>query len=827
MLGLVALLVTPASAQEPAPPPASAEAPEAEVVPPTPLSPLAVDWPAGVPAPRDAAAVTVTLALVIDPTGAVVGVVPLDGPPEHAGPAAEAARGFRFAPATVAGEPVQVEVPLTLRVEPPPLAVEGTLRLEDGAPAPGVTVRLGTRVDVTDAAGRFGFRGVPPGPAPLAVDAPPGLAVAPQAVEVRPGEVVRLDLYARAPARGIVATYRVLRDEVVRRTLTAEELRTTPGTLGDPMRAITNLPGAARTPLDAGWLLVRGGNPRDTGVYIDGIRAPLIYHLGGFTSVVHPGFVDRVDFFPGGQSARYGRATAGAVDLVTRPRPETLDVRAGANIVLAGAFAAAGDAEKGLTLGVRRSYLDLVLDAVPGVSEAQAGAAPRFWDWQARGDWGPVSVLGLGYVDTLDASSAAGEQLAVTLNTQRLQGTWRGEVLGKEARVQPAFAWELRRFSLDAVDQSQDRMIWGPMLRAEWVDDGSGDRGWSAGVDATAEAYLLRYNVVDRHAVFGSPEAWGDLRIGRDHRAVLGLRVDSLLPSGERARVGASPRLSLHAPVSPALTLVGDAGVYHQAPPYDLLVGPPEGAVLRLERSWGGGVGARWERGPVHVDLDAYARRIDHLTGYDADGSLNQGDGLAYGLESMTRYQEGRLSGWLTLGWARSLRRESAGLDWTPSTYDQPVNLVLVGAWDLGRSWTIASRFRYASGFPVPTWDGADELVAYDVLRQVSVPLTGDARGRLPDFHALDLKISKRIPGRRWQLEAYLDVQNVYWRRVPEPVITGFEDLFQLYAYGFGLPTLPILGVEGRFSGARSGATPAPSPAPSPAGPSPTGGGSN
>lgn len=788
------------------PPPLEAPA-EPEVVPPEPLTPLVVPWPADVVAERDALPESVEVVLTIDAAGAVTAVTPVRGTEPFLAATAEAARSFRFTPARVDGQATAVEVPFTARVDPPPVNVEGVIRIEgrDLVPAPGLVVRLGDRQDVTRADGSFAFRGVAAGTATLVVEVPRELSLAPQTIEVRAGEVTRLELYARAPEaeRGILALYRVQRDEVVRRSLTAEELRTTPGTMGDPLRAISNLPGAVRTPLDAGWLLVRGGNPRDTGVYIDGIRAPLIYHLGGFTSVVHPGFIDRVDFFPGGQSARYGRATAGVVDLVTRPRPEALEARAGANIVLAGAFAAVGDERGGVTLGFRRSYLDAVLAGIPGLSEEQSQAAPRFWDWQVRGDRGPATVFGLGYIDTIDASTSEGEQLAVTVNTQRVQGTWTRAALEKDLRVQPAFAWELRRFTIETLDQTQDRLVYGPMLRAEWVDDGSGDWGWSAGVDATLESYRLRYNAIDRAALVGSPEVYGDVRVGHDRRTVLGLRLDTLLPSGQAARVAASPRVSTHFPLTDRLTLVGDVGVYHQPPPYDLLFGPPEGAILALERSWGGGVGARIESGPVHVDVDTYARRIDNLTGYETDGSLNQGLGLAWGVETLTRYQGGRLSGWLTLSYTRSLRRDSAAMAWRPALYDQPLSAVLVGAYDLGRAWNLAGRMRYASGYPVPEVDEDVDLAAYDVLRQVSVPLVGDEHGRLPAFHALDLKISKRIPGQRWRMEAYLDVQNVYWRRVPEPVITGFEELFQIHAYGFGLPTLPILGFEASFHGGK------------------------
>ena len=74
--------------------------------------------------------------------------------------------------------------------------------------------------------------------------------------------------------------------EVTRRTISIEEVKRIPGTFGDPLKVIQTLPGAARTPFGTGFLVIRGADPEDSGVYIDGIRVPLIYHLTGTTSIL-------------------------------------------------------------------------------------------------------------------------------------------------------------------------------------------------------------------------------------------------------------------------------------------------------------------------------------------------------------------------------------------------------------------------------------------------------------------------------------------------------------------------------------------------------------
>src|SRR4029079_8003572 len=87
--------------------------------------------------------------------------------------------------------------------------------------------------------------------------------------------------------------------EEIKTTLSKAELTTVPGTMGDPLRVIQSLPGVARYPYGLGLLIVRGANPADTGVFIDTLNVPLLYHLLIGPSVLSPYLLDKVDFFPG------------------------------------------------------------------------------------------------------------------------------------------------------------------------------------------------------------------------------------------------------------------------------------------------------------------------------------------------------------------------------------------------------------------------------------------------------------------------------------------------------------------------------------------------
>ena len=70
-------------------------------------------------------------------------------------------------------------------------------------------------------------------------------------------------------------------------------------------------------------LIIRGSNPEDSGVYVEGVRIPFIYHIGGYVSVFNPDLIGAVDYLPGNYGAQYGRTTGGVIDVkIKQEAPE-------------------------------------------------------------------------------------------------------------------------------------------------------------------------------------------------------------------------------------------------------------------------------------------------------------------------------------------------------------------------------------------------------------------------------------------------------------------------------------------------------------------------
>ncbi|HUK64025.1 MAG TPA: TonB-dependent receptor plug domain-containing protein, partial [Dongiaceae bacterium] len=190
-----------------------------------------------------------------------------------------------------------------------------------------------------------------------------------------------------------------------RHVIEPEIARTLPGTQGDALKAVQNLPGTARAPFGAGALIVRGGAPEDTRVFLDGQEIPQLYHFGGLTSVVATEALSSIDFLPGGFGVRYGRALSGVVDVETRGahadrRSGIADVNvynteleaegpvARPAVSTSGEEMASSDApDRGRVLAAaRRSYIDAVLPLVVPADVLAFTVAPVYYDYQLRYD---------------------------------------------------------------------------------------------------------------------------------------------------------------------------------------------------------------------------------------------------------------------------------------------------------------------------------------------------------------------------------------------------------------------------------------------------------
>ncbi len=805
-------------------------------------------------------AADVKVRIWIDETGKVtkVGVVePVGHGFDEA--AIEAALKYRFRPAELDGKPgaivVETVVHFTITqevVELPPEAPE----VEEEAPGEvsgvvrergtrsalaGATVAIGaTAVEVvTDGQGRFHVRDAPSGKHRLVVvlsgydrfEAP---------LEIQSGERVDVTVYLRpigaSPYETVVEAerdkYVVTRHTVPRRVMT-----TVPGTFGDPVRVVQNLPGVARSPFGLGLLIIRGTSPEDSSLFVDGHRVPNLFHFLGGPSVLNAEFLENIELYPGGFPVRYGGALGGVISVETRPTAsDGIHGQANVDVMYSGIYARA-PITKGVSVSgaARRSYIDLLL---PPFLPSGTVVVPVFWDYQLRLDAklerrATLSVLWFGADDRLDVTSARDDAPDISLGAHigfhRLIATLARPVGRWRLSFSPMVGRDAVDFDVnDAFGLTTTQTIVG--VRARAVGPLSECLRLEVGIDE--EYRFARYDFAIPLATdvlnntgepIFTPEP-DELTISVDTLSfgvhadlawdatpaislIPGVRVDAWLMDGE-PRLTADARVVAKWKTGPKTTVKGYAGLFHQAPAaelFDPTIGNPG---LSIQRAIQTGLGVE-QRLPWRVSLNAeiyYSTRDDIPTEtneaviredgtVDQLNNLSQGKGRSYGLELLVKRDITRsFYGWLSYTLSRSQQQDEPGDPWELTDWDQTHNMILVGSWHTDGGWELGGRFRMSTGRPeTPILGGA-----YDVDDNDYNSIRGEQdSGRGALFHQLDLRAEKTWLFKTWSISAYLDIQNLYNAENPEA--RQWDYRYKDSAPVRGLPFLPILGVKGRW----------------------------
>ncbi len=843
---MITALLMSALAAEPAGSAAAAPAPVE--LPPLLHGPEVIEFPEA-PYPPEALAArvegTVGLLVEVDATGAVSRVEVLRPAGHGFDEAAVAAvRLFKFRPAADANGPVLVEVefdyPFTLPpLEPEvvpvalPVTLDGNIsEMGTKVVVPGAVViardESGKELAQTtaDDTGHYAFPGLPVGKYRLQVKRP-GYQDGFERVEVVAGQVTTARLWLRNSSyrdNEVVAVYEREREpEVTRRTLSMAEVRRVPGSFGDPVRVIQSLPGAARAPFSTGLLVLRGANPEDSNVYVDGVEVPLVYHLGGFRSILNPEFIDAVDYLPGTYGVKYGRSIGGVIDVRTQEEyPERPHVSLRTDLLDTGLYGEGRVGKWGFAVGGRHSYIDLILAAA--LAGEDFYAAPRWLDYQAKvqylGDGiDRFSLMIFGFDDELivRTGTAADQQLGLGYRTHRLVARWSRPLSDTVTlRLQPSLG-------LDAIN-----LGFGSALQLELSDelvDLRGDVAWrpsdaftlTGGLDSEASRNDFKV-FIGSVAVDGGnplsesepistgaglwmvhPDPYVEAQVRplaqRDKLVLVGgVRFPIMGRFGELDEDDASgavasvdPRFAFrYSPVAGGTVKAG-SGLYHQ---------PPEGAALggnlAYEQAWSSELGWEQKIGPaVQVDLTGYYRWMEPLD----SGGEGTDVGRAYGMEFMARHAlVDRFFGWVSYTLSHSERNFSPEDEeaWVDFDYDQTHILTTVAGYRLPFDFEFSAKAQYTTGNPYTPYSGGIYLMDDGGYFPYA---TGEHNSeRQPPYWAVDARVDKLFTWKHWQLELFVDLLSVVHGENPEFIIYNYD--YTEYDWIPGLPFIPSFGFQ-------------------------------
>ncbi|MEK6476259.1 TonB-dependent receptor [Catalinimonas sp. 4WD22] len=217
----------------------------------------------------------------------------------------------------------------------------------------------------------------------------------------------------------------------------------------------------------------------------------------------------------------------------------------------------------------------------------------------------------------------------------------------------------------------------------------------------------------------------------------------------------------------------------------------------------------------IESSVEVYYKDIKNLVEYK-DGAeilmndqletdLLSGIGKAYGVEFYLAKNLGRLTGWLSYTYSRTLRKvegeyadERINLgDWYPSNFDKPHDFTVVGNYQFTRRIRLGFNFTYSTGRPVSLPEGT-----YRVGNQDIAHFSARNQYRIADYHRLDISFS--VDGnlkkkKKWDSSWTFAVYNLYGRNNPYSVFFRNDSGGTLNAYQLSILGRPFPSVTYNF----------------------------
>jgi len=814
---------------------------------------------------------SVELLMELDSQGKVSKVDVVSSPdPALSKAAVEAARQFAFSPAEVDNKPAPIRIRyaynfvLEIAFSPRlPSWMDDRKSVPAGSdllvgrvrergtrlPLPGTAVvirSLGQELKA-DHSGTFSFAGLSPGQYKVeAISQQHNKQVVD--VEIVAGEQTRITFYLHSKVKNPYET--VVRGKrrqttVTRVTLRQKELTTVPGTFGDPFRVVENLPGVARLPFMGGALLIRGASPDDSMVLLDGAKIPQLYHFMGGPSVLHPEFLDRIDFYSGNADVRFGRLIAGVVDATTRNTfteqwGGSLDV----NMMWASLMLKIPLTEKvSISAAIRRSYMDALMGSMMDASgENTTMVLPVFYDYQVRVDVklkkdNQFYVLIFGSDDAMEmVSNEPDEDYGFSVDTNlifhRIMAGWRWQISDRVfSRLTPSVGYAYEKWKISEMDVNMKTLGFlvredleikvNKRLTARTGLDINVEYNWFDAVvpmpaDYRNPASSRIIELSDEKLVFDIDQVQfglglyldGILNITDKLQVIPGVRMDIFRYFGN-TRLSVDPRATMRYKLFKLTTIKGGVGMFSNTP-NELEVNEHYGNPnLVLQHAVQTSLGFE-QRFPwidaLSLDIQGffiwrYDLAIPSKDMVITDDSIlplrytNEGEGCSAGMELLLKHDiTKRFYGWLAYTLSVTKAQRKADGPFIHYFFDQTHILTLVASYRLPWGIEAGIRFRLVSGRPDTPVLGS--IFDNDMNRYFAITGERDDE-RLPLFHQLDFRVEKTWIYNLWRLSLYLDIQNLYYAK-------NAEAIFWDYRYGKsaileGMPIMPTLGIKGSF----------------------------
>lgn len=214
----------------------------------------------------------------------------------------------------------------------------------------------------------------------------------------------------------------------------------------------------------------------------------------------------------------------------------------------------------------------------------------------------------------------------------------------------------------------------------------------------------------------------------------------------------------------------------------------------------------------IDFSAELYYKNLQNLIEYKNGAQLIMNDhietaliptkGYSYGIELSAKKSFGRLTGYTSYVFSRTMRKNDSRFDeenfWNgkyyPSIYDKPHDFSLTATYNISRRWRFSGNFVFISGRPTTLPE-----IKYQFAGENLVYYSERNKYRMPPYNRLDLSITldENLKKKRmWKGSWTFSIYNVYGRNNPYSVyykksIPGPENDYRRYS----LYKLSVIGI--------------------------------
>lgn len=621
------------------------------------------------------------------------------------------------------------------------------------------------------------------------------------------------------------------------------QLRNVPLAMGeaDVMKLVQTMPGVTSMGEASSGFNVRGGASDQNLVLLGSNTIFNPMHLFGLFSAFNPDVVGETELYKGGIPSRYGGRISSVMNIASR----VADKQQMHGTASVGLLTGKGTLEiplkrdkASLLLGGRTTYSDWMLGLIPKESDYRDGNA-GFWDMSATLDVLPDErnrFTMSGYYSHDHFSFTPQDQYGYSNGNASAQ--WKVRPRSNDnlqlvfdagydhydyrnddsasvfsaARLSFDINQLFGRVTADCLLSESHRLQTG--LHTQYYDLNPGLYEPLGSKSRVSFMQLERDNALETSAfVEDRWEVTSSLLLTGGVRATL---FRSFRSGKTHTYVAPEVRLSAGYSLSETTSLKAGFNTMHQfihKVSNTVIMSPTDtwilsNAAIRPQQGWQASAGWFWlsEDSRYEVSLEGYFKQMRNYLTYRGAAQLVMNPNLerdvlpamghAYGLELQLRKHTGKLNGWVSYCYSRTLLRQQEGAEgtlindgaWFPADYDRPHQVKFVGNYKFTRRYSLSLNADYSTGRPITVPAG----LFYSYADGKLVPFYTDRNSyRLPDYFRMDGSFNIE-PGH------HLTKLTHSWVSIGVYNMTGRRNAYSVYyqaeAYGIQGYQLSIFG---------------------------------